>query len=500
MTPQDEAIHEQPHDSTNDVHVHPPTSDDPEDALLLSQEAVSANNYEERQGTISSARLNILSTMVGGGSLSLPLAFQKSGNFLLGPLLIVIVACFSDFCFRVLVASAGEPTAHTGTASFESIASAAFGAKAQVVSMGLVFFMCLIGSIGYAVLLRDMLVPIADALSPNPSQLYHNAAMLTIVLLVTPLTTLQTLTSLKRFGAASMFSVFTLGCCVIYRSIQCNFGDHMERHADWFHYIRLFPESPKDLLDALPLFVSCFVCHYNICTVHNELKDPTPARSSWWIRSTTWSAAIFYLSMGLAGSMYGNCTPSGKVQGNVLLDFGEDDPLLLMGRLCLALTITLAFPMLIIPARDIILRVLTPKNTDDDSGESLLEEGEVLERDLQEPLLGREEPKDESVSFGRRLAVAILVFWSAAGIACCVSSIDIVWDLLGSSLSILLSYLIPCGSYLVLMDQHEDLDAGDGSDWTKRLSRAMCWFLLILFIPLMFILTVNAVYNTALTL
>lgn len=453
---------------------------------------------EEREGTISSARFNILSTMVGGGSLSLPFAFQKAGNALLGPLLIIIVASFSDFCFRLLIASAGEPTARKGTASFESISKAAFGPKAYIFSMGLVFSMCVIGAIGYAVLLRDMLIPIADALAPNDSQLYHNGAMLTIVLLVTPLTSLQTLTSLKRFGAASMFSVFALGCCVIYRSVQCNFGDREDRHAQWFRYLRLFPESPKDLIDSLPLFISCFVCHYNICTVHNELRDPTPARSSWWIRSTTWSAAIFYLAMGFAGSMYGNCTPSGLVQGNVLLDFAEDDPLLLMGRICLALTISLAFPMLVIPARDIVLRVMATKDSDDDSGESILEEGEILERDLREPLLGEAEegPKDLSVSFIRRLAVAIVVFWSAAGIACCVSSIDIVWDLLGSSLSILLSYLIPCGSYLVLMDQQEDFDEEAGTNWRKRLSTILCWFLLILFCPLMVISTANAIYNT----
>ena len=477
------------YDSTNDDLSSEP---EPEEASLP-LETTSGN--EERMGTISSARFNILSTMVGGGSLSLPLAFQKAGNALLGPLLIIVVASFSDFCFRLLVTAAGEPTSRKGTSSFESIASAAFGPKIQLFSMGLVFSMCVIGSIGYAVLLRDMLVPIADALAPSHSQIYHNAAMLTIVVFVTPLTTLQTLTSLKRFGATSMLSVVTLGCCVIYRSIQCNFGIDQERHTQWYHYIRLFPNSPSDLLDAVPLFISCFVCHYNISTVHNELRNPTPTRTSWWIRSTTWSAAIFYLLMGFAGSMYGNCTPSGNVQGNVLLDFAEDDPLLLMGRLCLAITITLAFPMLIIPARDIVLRLITPRDGDDDSGESLLEEGEVMERDLHEPLLGSavEEHKD---SFSRRFAVAIVVFWSAAGIACCISSIDIVWDLLGSSLSILLSYLLPCGSYLVLVEQHEDFDEGVGSQYKKRLSKGMCWFLLILFGPLMIISTTNAIYKT----
>jgi hypothetical protein len=56
--------------------------------------------------------------------------------------------------------------------------------------------------------------------------------------------------------------------------------------------------------------------------------------------------------------------------------------------------------------------------------------------------------------------------------------------------------LIPCGSYLVLMDQQEDFDEEAGTNWRKRLSTILCWFLLILFCPLMVISTANAIYNT----
>jgi hypothetical protein len=58
-----------------------------------------------RIGTISSARFNILSTMVGGGCLSLPLAFQQSGNALMAPLVLLATALITDFCFRLLVSS-----------------------------------------------------------------------------------------------------------------------------------------------------------------------------------------------------------------------------------------------------------------------------------------------------------------------------------------------------------------------------------------------------------
>ena len=111
----------------------------------------------------------------------------------------------------------------------------------------------------------------------------------------------------------------------------------------------------------IPLFISCYVCHYNIPVVHNELRNPTVERVQWWLKSTVWGSTLFYLTLGIAGSAYGACAPGDSVHGNILLDFAEDDPLLLIGRLCLAVTIALAFPMLTIPARDILIRLYREK-------------------------------------------------------------------------------------------------------------------------------------------
>lgn len=480
---------------------------------------VPADASEERKGTISSARYNILSTMVGGGSLSLPMAFHKSGNAFIGPLFVIAVAASAEFCFRILIASAAmasktpNDATKKGKSSFESVASAAFGPRALVFSMGLVTSMCFFGTVGYAVLLRDMLVPITDAIAPSPPgttgvTLAHNVGMLSVVLAVTPLCTLKTLTALRRFGAASMMSVLILGACVVYRSVQCNFSaEHdSDRHGSWFDYLTAFPRSTKEMLDAFPLFISCFVCHYNILPVHNELRNPSQKRVSWWIRSTTWFAASFYLMIGFSGSMYGNCTPGGAVQGNILLDFDEDDPLLFMGRLCLALTISLAFPMLVIPARDILIRTVKSSNSGLET--TAEEESGTIYNDaqseLREPLLVEEnggcdaipEDADAFVPLSWRLAAAIFVFWTGAAVACCVTSIDVVWDLLGSSLSILLSYLIPCGSYIVLVRKQGSVEMPVDGGWKSRFTLYMSWFLILLTTPLMFVSTGNAVRNT----
>eukprot|EP00934_Nitzschia_sp_Nitz4_P008951 Nitzschia sp. Nitz4//scaffold190_size42200//13381//14925//NITZ4_007390-RA/size42200-processed-gene-0.60-mRNA-1//1//CDS//3329540138//8941//frame0 len=450
-----------------------------------------------RKGTTASARFNILSTMVGGGCLSLPLAFQQSGNALLGPLVLLLTGVLSDFCFRLLVASAVQlkaphPTA-PGQDSFESITSAAFGPKAYVMSMGLVTAMCFFGAVGYSVLLRDMLEPLNDSIPtaaflPN-HWLQNNFLLFVVVLVVTPVCTLTSLTALKNAGAASMTSILVLGTCIVYRSVECN----ASAPHPWYTYVTFWPESSRELLDAIPLYISCFVCHYNIPTVHNELRNPTPARVSWWLRSTTWFAIVLYMVMGFAGSAYGHCTATGKVQGNVLLDFDEDDPLLMVGRMCLALTITLAFPLLVIPARDILLRSVILPYMRSSSDASILSTEENANEQLQEPLLQLEEEESSTEevshpSFSLRLATAVGVFWTAALVASLVASIDMVWDLLGSSLSILLSYLIPSGCYLVI---HKDVNDSK-TVWSKRL----CYVLIGIFVPLMFLSTGNAVANT----
>jgi len=61
--------------------------------------------------------------------------------------------------------------------------------------------------------------------------------------------------------------------------------------------------------------------------VHNELRQPTGERVRWWLRSTVWGSTLFYLTLGIAGSAYGACSDGDFVQGNILLGFPEDDPL-----------------------------------------------------------------------------------------------------------------------------------------------------------------------------
>ena len=548
------------------------------------------NDNNKRQGTISSARFNLLSSMVGGGSLSLPLAFHQTGNLFVAPILLVLTSILAQQSILFLVKSGVYSTEQRlrsgdngdgeichrnnaisnrkGTATYEGTASSAFGPNARIFAMGLVCACCFFGTVGYAVLLRDMLEPLVDGIV-QPQEgvgggptLARNAAMLFVVLCISPLTTWKNLTALKDVGAASMASVLTVGLCVAYRSIECQLGvggtkeetdDSGKDDAIGSSSLRAFPLSMKQLLDAVPLFISSYICHFNVLPIHNEMRCPTSDRVRQWIRTSIWPATLFYYVIGFTGSLYAKCTSSGQVQGNILLDFDEDDPLLLLGRLCLAMTITLAFPMLVIPARDILVRSLVGsrfgrrfKSRRNNTQQSLLL-AETIARDnttgnnglttvefepmeiappvknnLEEPLMenrsmtgtlqdeGSEEfvenmsISSEQITTGdtdsksARTIVALFVFWSAAALACSVQSIDVVWDLVGSSFSIMLAFLIPCGAYLKLAGRKRFQEAQDGGMGFRRwmVSRAIAWVMILVFAPLMVISTLNACYNS----
>ena len=376
--------------------------------------------------------------------------------------------------------------------------------------------------------------------------------MLTLVLAVTPLMFLRNMTSLKPVALIGMTTIAALACCIAVRSYQCNFCDNgtsatsenqssdgdvgeviiPEREENWWEYATLCG-TPKGILNSLPIFICTFVCHFNVLPVHGELRKPTRKRLKKMVHITFGITAFFYTFVGVAGSMFGNCTDGEGVNGNILVNFANDDNLMTVGRFGLMCTITLAFPNLVMPCRDILFRALKTflkgkqdfglddtihgssdrpsdgrrtsltkngksDNDEGDDGELTGDNGD--ENDLSAPLLNstpfvnnnatnssnglsdvdkfvhtytfgegsqgnrlvnerqaeklneiQERAERKSRMENRiRVVVTLFVFWGAVFVACFIDSVTVVWDILGSSISIIVAFLIPCSAYLVI--------------------------------------------------
>jgi hypothetical protein len=77
--------------------------DDNEIPIGTREEGDYAGDQVRRDISISSALFKMLSIRFSGGFLTLPLAFQQSGNSHLGPLMLIMMAFITDVCFHLLV-------------------------------------------------------------------------------------------------------------------------------------------------------------------------------------------------------------------------------------------------------------------------------------------------------------------------------------------------------------------------------------------------------------
>lgn len=110
---------------------------------------------DSRKGSLSSSVFNLVSTIVGGGILSLPYAFATAG-VLLGGICLAVSAVASDFSVYILVSCARR----TGATTYEEVALFAFGRPARTATVFLLFAVTFLTSVAYIVLARDLLTPI----------------------------------------------------------------------------------------------------------------------------------------------------------------------------------------------------------------------------------------------------------------------------------------------------------------------------------------------------
>jgi len=320
-------------------------------ASLLDPEVLQPRFHStKRQSSVRTSIYNLVSTIIGGGILSLPYAFDRAG--ILGALIMLVAsAAASDFTTWVLICCGRR----TGATSYEGVATAAFGMHAKALTQMLVVMLTTIASVAYAILLRDLAGSIVRGfiVKGGTTLWTENAIMAMLVVAVSPFCLLRTLNALRFLSFFSICAVAALAVVVIFHTAECHADDDINEE------ITLWPDSIGNFLDAMPIFICCFVCHFNVLPTHGELRRPTRARLHRVVHGTMLVTGVFYIIVGLSGYLYMTC--EGKFEDNVLNAFPDDDAAAAVGRCGLGITVLLSFPLLIVPCRDTLLgMVLAP--------------------------------------------------------------------------------------------------------------------------------------------
>ena len=238
------------------------------------------------------ATFNLVATIVGGGDLSLPYAFEKCG-IILGTLLMIFAAVITDRSLYLLCLCARQ----TGVRTYGEVGKVAFGPWMETFISGLLFVFLLFVLVAYMVLVRDIWTPIVGMLLSAEPQ--GNLVLLGILLLMSPFLVQKTLYEL-RFNCYVGFASNSILCLALcHRALQ----KLTDWEGDTVHEddVLLMTSKPSDALYAFPIIMLSFLSIFNVLPIQSALIEPTKERVSGVISGAILACFTLMYLLGLSG-------------------------------------------------------------------------------------------------------------------------------------------------------------------------------------------------------
>lgn len=369
---------------------------------------------------------------------SLPFAFAKAG-LIGGVILQLCSAAAAWFSLFMLVAAARR----TGARTYGEVAGRVFGPGLEMTVTLLTLMLTFMTVIAYEILLRDIVTSATTSfrISLSPGEVL----LLLISTVIFPVALNRNLSSLSFVTPLSLGSMVVLTVTVGGKGVI-----HALENLEGMAY-NLWPSSPLDIFRALPIITLSYVCHFNTLGIHAELFEPTRPRLQLVIGGSVIVSSIIYLVFGVTGYLYGG----DATQGDVLNNF-SDDPGIMIGRAGLAVALLCNIPLMVLPARNIILELTAVVRN------KLLtaEQASLITINREGDTHALTTPSSSSTHV--LVTAAILLGCHLCATYC--PSVEVVWGICGSSVGVLLALTFPSAIYLRLR-AHKPLGFRMRSTW-----------------------------------
>lgn len=305
------------------------------------------------RATIKSGTINLLNTIIGAGILAMPYGL-KSNGMLFGCILIIWSSLTSSFGLY-LQNKVAKYTDQRGVVSYFSLSQLTYPSL-SILFDSAISIKCFGVGVSYLVIIGDLMPKIMESLNIDPESIWmHRNIWITLFMavVVTPLSYLKKLDSLKYTSILALFSVVYLICLVLEHFFLSDVPVP-DKHIDY-----IGPVSIKGTLSSFPIFVFAYTCHQNMFAIINELKpsdkDGSQTRqSNHIIRNAISTACFSYLLVGIFGYLtFGN-----TVNGNIITMYPRDSVTSLIGRLCIVIMVSLSYPLQCHPCRGSINHVV----------------------------------------------------------------------------------------------------------------------------------------------
>lgn len=429
----------------------------------------------ERTVRAPSAIFNLASTIIGGGILSLPYAFEKCG-LVLAFVFMIVSAMASNFSLYVIVSCSRRG----GATTYEEIVRKALGPKAGLITVTLLVLLTFLTMVAYVILMKDLVGSLGEQFlfARAISTAEKNVLAIVCVAFISPVLFARSMDALRYTSIFSLFAVFLLAVAITIRAVKALEADPgaSGATAEEPASIKLFPSNWRDPVFAFPIISISFLCHFNVLPVYRELHKPTRHRLKKIVSATMFSTWAFYMVVATMGYLYAYRLPGG-VKDDILNNFRIDDALINVGRLGLLVTIMMNLPLIMQPCRMNTIRLGKYVSGFVKTWRSPSRSGEDIA--LLTTPTALPEAVTPAVPYVSQnvvhIALTVGLIGGAVALALVLPGVAVVWNMVGSTVGILISYVLPCVSYILIRQNRPNSDHRKVTAWAILVvSSVMC--------------------------
>eukprot|EP00770_Monocercomonoides_exilis_P000205 MONOS_202.2-p1 / transcript=MONOS_202.2 / gene=MONOS_202 / organism=Monocercomonoides_exilis_PA203 / gene_product=AminoAcid/AuxinPermease(AAAP) Family Protein / transcript_product=AminoAcid/AuxinPermease(AAAP) Family Protein / location=Mono_scaffold00003:244646-247749(+) / protein_length=869 / sequence_SO=supercontig / SO=protein_coding / is_pseudo=false len=403
---------------------------------------------KKKPASFLSATTNIVNTIVGAGTLGLPFAFAKAG-FLPALLIYVFMLAVSYLSLDYLV----EVADAIGVYSLGDMAAKLFGIYGILAVAICTFIKCFGVLWSYTILAVDFAISLILGFGADPNAFYVSRWFLSLIIaffIFQPLSWFRRVDSLK---IVSGFALLAMILCVV---------------IVFFRFIVPYEIPPKPsmspevvhpsvtIIQTFSTLCFAFGSQQTIPMIQNEVRRKSAKTMRGVVIVSLGTVTVIYLFSAIFGYIqFTDLFFTASSPGNILTMYEDGDPLLMVGRAAVMLSMLLSHPLLLMPARSVLfnmIRVLIDLARDGKakttrkyaaSGIPLL----FPPRWRHNYLLCHSKVSKMSLATG---VVGSILTFAAMGLAIILPSVSFVFDIIGSTAGTAVSFIIPTLMYIRL--------------------------------------------------
>jgi len=200
------------------------------------------------------------------------------------------------------------------------------------------------------------------------------------------------------------------------------------------------PEVQARVFESLGIMFFAFTCQVNVFSIYGELQRPSIRRMNKVVDRAQAISLSIYCLIGV----FGYVRYASDTGGNILQNLSISDPMVALAQIAVGLTIVLAYPLSVFPARFTIEMGFFPRH------------------------------RRSTLRF---ILITLLIVLPSLALAIYTPGINTVFGLLGSTTSSVVCFILPPMFYLKVMPRAED--APPSVQVCGAADRALAWALLI---------------------